>query len=460
MQKQLQIVLILALCWSAGAGAVDKPTSLTSTCITVECHSSYGQKKYPHGPVALGDCKPCHRSKDEAEHTFEIELKGKELCSFCHLEQTVEKNLHEPLKTGDCTGCHDPHGTDYKFLIPVPKVSDLCLNCHEETTKDMKFLHGPIAAGECTLCHNSHSAEYDHLLNMAPENLCNFCHETTQDELNRLEFVHQPVKEGCLTCHDVHGGANAMILKKQAPELCYPCHEDIQKIVQNAKYQHSVVNEIDGCTNCHTPHASSVRFGLKADPMTLCITCHDKPLEVSKDKTIPNFKSEIENKKYLHGPVSQKDCRGCHISHGSDHFRLLVKDYPSGFYAPFNVKNYELCFSCHQETLVLTKETDELTDFRNGKSNLHFLHVNKPEKGRSCRTCHSTHASDSPKHIRASVPYGKWEIPIQFAKNDTGGSCAPGCHMPRKYDRIKPETYLTVEEIQNNPPADPNSVVQ
>ena len=436
-------IMFLVSCVSA----VEKPTSNSQTCVSEECHNIYKTGKYVHGPVALDDCKACHKSVVESQHTFKLVHDGAKLCSSCHLEQALEKYIHEPLKTGNCTECHDPHSSDYKFLIPVPKVSDLCQRCHEETTKDKKHLHGPVAAGECTLCHNTHSSDYKNLLTEDPKELCFFCHEVTKKELNRFEFVHKPViEEGCLGCHDPHGSDNNIILKERVPELCFPCHEEVKTIAQNAKHKHDVVSQRDGCTKCHTPHASTVRFGLKADPLTLCVSCHDKEVKTGKDDTIANFKSQLENKKYLHGPVSQKDCEACHISHGGDHFRLLTEEYPSSFYAPFDIKNYQLCFSCHPESPVMSKETTTLTDFRNGRLNLHYLHVNKPEKGRTCRACHATHASNHPKHIREAVPFGKWEIPIQFEKTDTGGGCSPGCHKPKEYDRVSPVTYETPAE--------------
>jgi predicted CXXCH cytochrome family protein len=136
----------------------------------------------------------------------------------------------------------------------------------------------------------------------------------------------------------------------------------------------------------------------------------------------------------------------CHAAHGSDYFRLLIKEYSPEFYAPFDVSNYDLCFSCHQADKVLVKETENFTDFRNGKTNLHFLHVNNPQRGRTCRTCHATHASDEPKHLREKVPYGGWEIRINFEKTETGGGCSPGCHDRRGYDRVNPAVYLSIRQ--------------
>jgi len=443
MIKMIDRTVVSLICALASTGlAVEKPTSPQQTCLTAECHAEYNQNAEVHGPVALGDCKSCHKPVNEQEHTYQMARKGPELCQYCHLDQTSKRHLHDPLadEEGGCIQCHDPHGSNNKFFLSSKTVADSCNECHE-TTKDMKFLHGPVAAGECTVCHDPHGSDYENLLDVDPNDLCFSCHEVTQNELKRFEFVHEPAKGECTGCHDVHGANNAKMLVDDAPELCYSCHEDIQKTVETSKYKHSAVTETGGCLNCHTPHASTVKHGLKAAPMELCMTCHDKPIEVDKKRTVESFAAQIEDKQFLHGPVAEKDCEGCHTTHGSDHFRLLAKGYPSQFYAPFSKENYALCFSCHSESIVLTRETSDLTDFRNGEVNLHFLHVNKERRGRTCRSCHATHASNKPRHIRRSVSYGNWNLPVQFSKSETGGSCAPGCHLAYAYDRQTPVDY-------------------
>ena len=430
---------VLALAFGAAALGVDKPTSSQKTCVTQECHANYAKKAFVHGPVSLGDCKSCHEEADAAAHTYRPARQGNDLCEYCHLDQTAKKNVHEPLKKGKYTECHDPHSSDSKALIHEKSVAELCAKCHQ-TVKDMRFLHGPVAVGECTVCHASHSADREKLLVDEPTNLCFSCHVVTKEELSQFEFVHAPAKNACIGCHNPHGAANAKMLKADAPELCYSCHEDIKKVAETSKHKHSAVTEKDGCLHCHTPHASTVQFILKDAPMSLCTSCHDKPVKMEGGQPVASFTEQIQGKKFLHGPVAQKNCTGCHVTHGSEHFRLLAKDYPQLFYAPFSRDKYALCFSCHPESLVLTERTSELTDFRNGDLNLHYVHVNK-QRGRTCRSCHATHASDLPKHIRESVPYGVWNLPIQFQKTETGGGCRPGCHQPFTYDRKSPATY-------------------
>ncbi|MHC4397891.1 MAG: cytochrome c3 family protein [Planctomycetota bacterium] len=430
------------------AGAVEKPTSVKETCVTQECHSDYGKKTYVHGPVALGDCNSCHVLVNEQEHSFEPTRKGQDLCQYCHLEQSGRKNVHEPLKTGDCMQCHDPHSSDNKFLIPEKTIGEHCQKCHK-TGMGLKFPHGPVAVGECTVCHESHTSDYKGLLTLEPDELCFSCHVVTKNELTKFATVHEPVKGHCVGCHNPHGGDNSKMIKDAAPFLCYTCHKDIEKVTENSEYRHSAAAGIDGCMNCHSPHASTVKSLLKKDVSSLCLTCHNKSQKLSKDEILQPFIDQLKDKKFLHGPVAEKDCTGCHIAHGSTHFRLLAKEYPSIFYAPFSEKNYELCFGCHQKSLVWDAKTVDLTDFRNGNVNLHYLHVNKERRGRTCRACHQTHASNLPKHIRKSVPYGIWDLPVGFTKTETGGTCKSGCHLPKDYDRIKAVDYSVPSAVSS-----------
>ena len=99
---------------------------------------------------------------------------------------------------------------------------------------------------------------------------------------------------------------------------------------------------------------------------------------------------------------------------------------------------------CNGNSKIVLAESSTSTGFRNGDVNLHFVHVNK-EKGRSCRACHHEHASNQAKHIRDSVPFGRWTMKTEFTKTETGGGCMTGCHLPYKYDRTTP--------VENKAPA-------
>lgn len=439
MRQNITMLLIL-LGMASSAVCVEKPQTESESCVTSECHSEHLSKPVIHDPVNEGSCEACHELTDVKTHTFKFTEEEPGLCIQCH-DELSKAYVHGALDDGECRQCHEPHASEYQSLLLAPTVGEMCMECHE-VAEEATHLHGPTAVGECSLCHTAHESDHENLLTMGLDELCVFCHVTTQEEVAGMEFVHEPVRDNCVGCHDPHGANNWTMLKAEAPEMCFPCHEDIQTQTQTSKHQHNVVSEPGGCLKCHTPHGSSVKFLLASVPTTLCLTCHDKAQGVTPSEVLPAFIDQIKDKTYLHGPIKEDDCSGCHMTHGSDQFRMLAQAYPAEFYSSFDETKYELCFGCHEKTLVRTSTTDALTDFRNGTQNLHFLHVNKERRGRTCRACHQTHASDQPKHIRMSVPYGGWKsLPINFNKTDTGGLCSPGCHMAKAYDRQNAVDY-------------------
>jgi len=322
--------------------------------------------------------------------------------------------------------------------------SDNCTEgqCHNSYLKQ-KHIHPPIEHGVCKFCHKYvDPKEHTFRLFRTGKELCGSCHEEktagleTIPSIERLRaeahpigkgrYVHEPLKEGqCVDCHNPHASDNEFLLSSEKiVDSCRECHE----MEVSLKNPHEPVAEGE-CTECHDSHSSNFRNLLIEDQRKLCFSCHESTEE------------ELEKFKYVHRPVVERECKDCHAPHGSDYYRMLVRNYPPEFYAPFDLSIYDLCFSCHNQDIVLVKETGNLTNFRNGTLNLHYLHVNMPERGRTCRTCHATHASDEPKHLRDKVPYGGWGIPIGFEKTETGGSCTPGCHNPHVYDRISPVVY-------------------
>lgn len=438
-------VLLIVISLISYAFSVEKPQTETDSCITEECHVEHTSKPVIHDPVSEGSCEACHESDNVKEHTFKLTDEEPGICFQCHDELT-KKYVHGALKDGKCSQCHETHSSENKFRLHAKRVGDMCSECHE-VAENATHVHGPTSVGECTLCHEAHESDYENRLTMGPDQLCVFCHVTTKEELEELEFVHEAVRENCVDCHDPHGANNWKMLKAETPDMCFPCHEEILAKAWGSLQPHNVVFEQGGCLKCHTPHASSVRYLLNSVPTTLCMTCHEKPQTVTVNKVMPAF-IDLKDKRYLHGPVKDEDCSGCHMTHGSDNFRMLAREYPSGFYTSFDETKYELCFGCHEKTLVQTSTTDDLTDFRNGNQNLHFLHVNKERRGRTCRACHQTHASNHPKHIRTSVPYGGWkDLPINFSKTETGGFCDPGCHLAKRYDRQTAVDY-TVKQAR------------
>ena len=299
-----------------------------------------------------------------------------------------------------------------------------CRRCHSDLEK-ARVTHSPFAAGECSSCHQlaldkRHPEQKEAIVLVSDgSKLCSQCHEA----LDTAKNVHGPVASGdCIFCHTPHSSPNDKLLKDTGIAQCLNCHEN--KFQQ--KYMHGPVVE-GKCFICHDPHQSDNPYILKMGLPALCLSCHD---------------ASAMSGKSIHAPVRKGNCLACHDSHGSPYRKHLRKDFQENFYLPFSPDNFALCFDCHASEMILDRRTDSLTDFRDGDRNLHYLHVNKIDKGRSCKACHDAHAAEQAKLIKRKVPgFGKWEIPIEFEKTSTGGTCIVGCHKPKSYDRIKTNEF-------------------
>jgi predicted CXXCH cytochrome family protein len=283
------------------------------------------------------------------------------------------------------------------------------------------------------MCHDPHASSISPLLLAEGLELCGECHEEIAEEMEEAASVHDPAEESCTDCHNPHSGPYDKMLSAEKRAVCDECHDDVVEVAESSEVDHAPTTTGEECVNCHSPHAGA-EGNLKQTQTDLCLSCHDEPVESGEDTLIDMKKWLTQNKEW-HEPVRENNCTGCHQPHGSANFRLLQEPFPPKFYVSFSVETYALCLSCHDESMLTTRWTRTLTGFRNGNRNLHFLHVNKAKRGRTCRACHEVHSSPYPLHIREKVRYGKWMMPINFKQNETGASCHPGCHKLASYDR-------------------------
>ena len=348
------------------------PAGPGADCVT--CHAQYARKKVVHPPVKNGLCAACHVSTSATSHTFALAAEGKQMCRQCHAARDTQRVLHNPVTEGLCLFCHDPHASDNHARL-------------RRTIFDT-----------CTTCHPS----------------------------KRIQDAASATRHGALD-------------PSQNPLVCVACHD---------------------------PHQSEHEKRLRDwPPMNVCFQCHDKSQETPTGQ-IMNMKSWVEahpENELRHGPVREGMCQKCHEPHGTDNWRMLRGSFPGEFYAAYRPDDtYGLCFGCHDRRLLETQRIDDkpvsnpdpqkdlawgtrpegerllrggITGFRNGNENLHFKHVDKIDKGRTCRACHDFHASPNPKHIKTLTKFGNWEFKLNYKKTTTGGACWPGCHVERRYDR-------------------------
>ncbi len=420
------------------AGAQAPPTTKVIDCLSSGCHSKQVGYTFLHGPTAVSACDACHEYQDPAKHSFTMKRPGRQLCDFCHIDKTGTegKVVHQPVAKGECTSCHNPHGSETRRLLTKPTLNALCLSCHTEALKGAHS-HKP-AAENCTSCHEVHTGSHEKLLKSASRDLCLSCHEGVGETIAKAAHGHKPVEGECLQCHKPHASDEIRMLAKSPQELCVSCHEVVGKTMAAATHPHSAATDARSCLNCHAPHGSEHAKQLLKSPVDTCMTCHQKAIVVDAKRTVAATTELTAAAFHKHGPINKGECSACHDVHGGAHDGLLVQPYEKTFYQAYSDTAYALCFKCHDRSLVVATSAEKETGFRNGTRNLHSVHVNRTSQGRSCRACHTVHASRFDTMIADKVPFGEWVLPLNFAKTENGGSCGPGCHRPASYDRVKP----------------------
>jgi predicted CXXCH cytochrome family protein len=292
---------------------------------------------------------------------------------------------------------------------------------------------------DCSSCHvNKDPKNPGRLSNTNISASCIECHDDFK-KLVTLKFKHKPMEVDCTLCHNPHDSMKVKLLVNDVDALCMTCHDPIKNVVSSCKVHHDAVSSDKKCLNCHNPHASEHEHLLIKSAVDLCMDCHGKDgLKNHDGKLLPNMKTLLAQNPEQHGPVATKECTACHLPHGSDKYCVLNEQYPTGFYSSYDSKLYGLCFQCHEESAFATEKTTTATQFRNGDKNLHFVHVNKAERGRSCRACHEIHASTHKHQIRDAVPYGKsgWMLKLNYNQRADGGSCTGTCHSTRSYTNV------------------------
>ena len=434
MMRDIRPLIMLFACLCAAGIALaqeQKHSDPSRSCVSSECHPTVVKHKYLHGPLKIGQCTVCHLPLPGTDHKFKLVATEETLCMTCHKRVGTKGYIqHDPVAKGKCMGCHDAHGSEEIAQVRKTPSILLCNECHnKKPVLARKYAHKPAAEGKCLSCHRAHESQAKNLLDTTGSKLClQQCHEKMRPVIvaGKEQKPHL-ASEDCAKCHRSHDSNIPGLLARSPGELCLDgCHKETKATMEASKFKHDPMTKELACVECHRAHDSKFGRLLRKPETELCFSCHEA------------LQAQIAAAEFKHRPFSDKWCIACHLPHGSEYSKLLFADYPSTTLSAYDPAKYALCFTCHREEIVRERYVDNQTNFRNGRLNLHYLHVNREKDAHTCRACHIEHASSQPAHIREKAPAGNWAFPIRFTESKAGGSCLTGCHKEYIYDRVNP----------------------
>jgi DmsE family decaheme c-type cytochrome len=214
-----------------------------------------------------------------------------------------------------CKGCHETQYESYaksihsKKQVKGPEYKEACETCHGSGAKHVE------KGGGRGVDIFDFGKKVDSKARAAK---CLTCHDQTPHLANWDQSRHGAAGVSCNDCHSVHSTGDKN-LKQQQPDLCYKCHQNVRSQVSKQSH-HPIKKGQVVCSSCHDPHGEFGSKMIKADSVNeLCYKCH-------ADKRGPFM--------WEHPPV-EENCLNCHVPHGSNHNKLLVRKSP------------QLCQSCH-----------------------------------------------------------------------------------------------------------------
>lgn len=289
-------------------------------------------------------------------------------------EPPAVKTFAESEESGDGARPPERRGRDRQTDVPDMTRRDYggsCLSagCHAGLGRT-PWVHGPVTVGACGQCHEAiEDEDHDFRLTRSEGELCTFCHRMPKP----LETVHEVYAKGdCTACHDPHGGkTRALLVASTEAELCGKCHEPRRPPPREGgsgdrppfTFLHQPVEE-GKCLGCHAPHQSSHPALMLAGERAMCLGCHAETAET------------LASLPHVHEPAVS-GCRSCHLSHGSYDAHLL------------RASPKALCSSCH-ESVMSALEKDP---------NVHGALVEDD----SCTACHLAHAASSPALVASPL---------------------------------------------------------
>ncbi len=216
----------------------------------------------------------------------------------------------------------------------------------------------------------------------------------------------------CEKCHNADSIASEHAKYKTSTGLaitCQTCHNSTDLKVQSA-----ISSGNTGCDSCHTTRHTDVQTPHKQlyipDTTYNCISCHTATaLGYNFTGSFHRVSGLTPSNNLLHGgtflspwtSTSNVECRGCHgpsplnqVYYG----KLLKGTYTSNTGKYGYTSRTELCFLCHSARYYAQLNSNMVSGFNDGITN---LHTNYAHAYTGCQSCHAKkpHSSSLPHFI-------------------------------------------------------------
>ncbi len=331
-------------------------------------------------------------------------------------QQTVLDGAHgnKELLPRTCRACHRG------MAMAIRGEEEVCFRCHGSDSEREAMERAGLLSRDARLANMAREFQkpYRHPVDKS-RGVHHPQERLPEEQVNAARHVE------CVDCHQPHhvdrdqpyrglygrrvGNFQGAIENEY--EVCYRCHSDSANLPV-------------GSTNKHAEFAPTNKsyHPVEAEGRNLYVISLLPPYNERQEKA---------------GEISQLTCSDCHGSddptgpqgpHGSNYPGLLKKNYDTSDERPESRFAYELCYSCHDRTSILSNESFPY----------HALHIQgNPAKnlsGTSCYTCHDAHGSSQYQYLirfNEDVVLPNADGKREFQATGVGsrhGSCLLNCH--------------------------------
>ncbi|MGJ7919342.1 cytochrome c3 family protein [Neobacillus sp. LXY-4] len=348
-------------------------------------------------------------------------------CSSCHNTHTSERpRLLNDTPENVCFSCHNGMGSSFNVKTQLFNENNVKGSLHpvlENTPSKEENIQQT-----CTSCHNPHDGGKDldtGLSNHLPRLLTPF---NKGDMTANPPILPTQASQGnavCWTCHGNEGGtqlsfgylSGGKIINPPYSGSAYDYRTDHQSYFptnkgHSSEKMDSKKGQADAnsgtnikCTACHEKHGSDVKPLLRNNIVNnvpdgnivngkeFCYQCHRDQLDLANadnsNAATKSYDGQVINEDRGH---SQFDCQVCHNPHGSPYPNYLRLNYnvDTSVQKPFEVKDAELCFDCHDQAKLVSKGA--ALSGNQAEGSLHSSHLSTSGQSQ-CKDCHRPHGT-------------------------------------------------------------------